>query len=364
MSLYLSILVCLSLAYIVSLSIKSKRCSLALLLASLSLMAVPSGLRASSVGTDSAMYETIFTHLQSGWRYCPVEIGYCQLNRLLASHSFNFQTVFIIESIVLYSALAYFIVQIINQKDWQFVVLLFYVMQCFFIAMNISRQYFAISFCLIAYVLFLNKRYASSFVFVIVAYLIHRTSVCVLLIPIIYRLIKIKGYKTLILIGYLGSLVIRIIGPSALFAPFLSIIPKYRVYLYSAAFTQATSLSYSIITLAIPNSLFLYFLYTIFTSKNFSSTLFASRENVIALSCSVAYILSLNAFSGVMALARFADYFLFGFIAFICIMTRNLDKKSGFFLRALIICGYGLMCIYFVFIVGYHEVIPYRIAEL
>ena len=105
-------------------------------------------------------------------------------------------------------------------------------------------------------------------------------------------------------------------------------------------------------------------MYTIFTSKNFSSTLFASRENVIALSCSVAYILSLNAFSGVMALARFADYFLFGFIAFICIMTRNLDKKRGFFLRALIICGYGLMCIYFVFIVGYHEVIPYRIAEL
>ncbi len=69
----------------------------------------------------------------------------------------------------------------------------------------------------------------SSFVFVIVAYLIHQTSVCVLLIPIIYRLVKIKGYKTLILIGYLGSLVIRIIGPSALFAPFLSIIPKYRV---------------------------------------------------------------------------------------------------------------------------------------
>ena len=70
-------------------------------------------------------------------------------------------------------------------------------------------------------------------------------------------------------------------------------------------------------------------------------------------------------FLGVMALARFADYFLFGFIAFICIMTgENLIKKSGFFLRALIICGYGLMCIYFVFIVGYHEVIPYRIAEL
>lgn len=364
MSLYLLILVCLSLAYIISLSIKSKRYSLALLLVSLSLMAVPNGLRASSVGTDSAMYETIFTHLQSGWRYCPVEIGYCQLNRLLASHGFSFQTIFIIESIVLYSALAYFIVQTVNQRDWQFVVLLFYVMQCFFIAMNISRQYFAISFCLIAYVLFLNKKYASSFVFIIISYFIHQTSVCVLLIPICYHLMKTKRYKMLILIGYLASLIIRIIGPSALFAPFLSIIPKYRVYLYSAAFTQATSLSYSIITLAIPNSLFLYFLYILFTNKNFRSILFASRYNLTAFSCSVAYILSLNAFSGVMALARFSDYFLFGFIAFICIMTRNLDRKSAFLLRTLIICGYGVMCLYFVFIVGYHEVIPYRIAEL
>jgi hypothetical protein len=368
MGLYLGILAFLFVLFSLSLIPMPKTGSLLLMILGLSSMTLTSGLRSPEVGTDSLMYQTIYDHLADGWQYCPVEKGYCAINRFFVGFGLPFQIVFLVESIVIYTAIGIFCYFIISRKDWMFICLLVYVTQIFFAAMNVSRQYFAIAFCLIAYVCYIKKHAAFAFCFVALAFSMHMTAVIVLLLPVIVFLSKSRYFVLLTIIGYVLSLLVRVVGPSSFFGIFLSLIPKYAHYAYDSTFQQTATPIYTILSTVVPNVLFVIIFSILAKRLNRAQVeddfLYEQELKLrLAISGSVLYIILLNAFSGVMALVRFADYFIFFMFLGLSLSLQKQDKKISFATQYFVVLAYGIICLYLVFVKGNYEVIPYTFGN-
>lgn len=396
-------------SYAISSLRKSRRLHLTLMILCLAAMTIVSGLRATSVGTDGGMYFDIFqTYNKDPGAWCNVERGYCAFNKALISLGFTFPWVFFFESCFLYFCIGYFIYNIIDSEFWCFAVLLVYVTQSFFTALNLSRQYIAISFALLAFTFLTKRLYILSILFLLAGTTIHKSIWVIVLLPVIYYLTKFKTpFAIGAAIAYILSFLIRIIGVRPLFIPLISSIPKYSHYLNSSAdFGGNASLLYSLVVNLIPNALLLFSLLVLFWSEGkqltrskwenrlamhvakerpdtyapiskFSSVRILhgiSGENPskrsqlqgldltrYALAGAFIYVLLLNSMSEVRILIRLADYFIFFLIALSACAFSRINGPTRTILQVLLLAGYSILCFYLIFVRGHNEVTPYLV---
>ncbi|KFI89934.1 exopolysaccharide polymerization protein [Bifidobacterium scardovii] len=328
--------------------------------------------RGLTVGTDNISYFNIFSWRQLyDSQYCPMEFGYCSLNRVLADHGFSFQIIFVIESIVLYMAIFIFTKTMIKESMWSLLPLLFFTLQPFFNALNTSRQYFALGFALIAFVLAYKKKYIFSIICFIVAFSIHYAVAAVLLLAVLVPMLRSSWSSTVILGAYLVSFFVRIIGPEKVMGIFTHLISKYSHYASGNQFDAMGSFQYILFTILIPNIIFVFcLLFDYFVNNRTRNSLlsdkdisiFHSRE--ILLGGSLAYVCLLNAFVGSMSLARFADFFIIFLISyFLYVLSSMDDKRLVMFVVLVIIVTSFISCYYFIGIRGYQSVVPYILME-
>lgn len=323
--------------------------------------------RGISVGTDNVLYSNIYSWIQQyNSKYCPMEFGYCSLNRALVDFGFNFQMIFIVESIVLYTAIFFFTKTVINESVWSLVPLLFFTLQPFFNAMNTSRQYFAIGFMLIAVTFAYKEKYILGTICFFIAFSIHYAVAPVLLLVILIPLLRSSWSSVVILGAYMLSFLIRIIGPEKLMVVFTRLISKYSHYSSGNQFDATGSFQYILFTILIPNLIFVFcILFDFFGSKDNKVvnldkevSVFHSRE--LLLGGSLMYVCFLNAFVGSMSLSRFADFFIVFLIDyFLHVLIDIEDKRFALIIVLLIIIISFVSCYYFIGIRGYQAVVPY-----
>ena len=300
-----------------------------------------------------------------------MEFGYCSLNRVLADHGFNFQAIFVIESIVLYIGIFTFTKTVIKESMWSLLPLLFFTLQPFFNALNTSRQYFALGFALIAFTFAYKKKYVFSVICLIVAFSMHYAVAAIFLLAILVPMLRSSWSSTVILVVYLVSFLIRVTGPEKLMSIFIRLIPKYSYYASGNQFDATGSFQYIFFTILTPNIIFIFCLFFDYFANSRTKnsllsdadvSMFHSRE--VLLGGALAYVCLLNAFVGSMSLARFADFFILFLISyFLYVLAEMDDKRLAMFVTLIIVVISFISCYYFIGIRGYQSVIPYVFSK-
>lgn len=326
-------------------------------------MAVMTGFRALSVGTDTVMYYNIYSWMRLyNSKYCPMETGYCELNKQMASVGVDYPVLLAVEGLILYSGLFVFVWQLVDQSLWVSVPLLFYVSQSFFNSLNISRQYFAMGFVLLAATLFYKKKRVFGLFFLFIGLSIHYSSFIIVLVYILMKVIKKKAFSSAAVLLYILSIGIRMIGPDKMFQTVISIVPKYNHYIGSTEFATLGSFQFVFFTILIPNCLFIMCYLINYFNKELSlvGSLFDYKYSLF-LSGGLLYLCFMNAFTGSQALARFADIFVAFYIAYICsTLAKIKDKRVLILVWIIIVLVMTISCYYFIGIRGYQAVIPYE----
>lgn len=209
-------------------------------------MALVLGLRASSVGEDTSMYMGVFKKAQSvNWKdiisniwgrtvFYTYSYGYqdtaessylglCKIIGLFTKDAHMFLFVIAIITCVLYAKFIY--------ENTEHVVLATWIFLCeaiYMFAFNCIRQLLAISIALQAYKYLKKKQYMKSVVILILAFLIHNTTIiCLLMIPIMMLSEKNeKRFFKYMLIGAI-ALPMSINAASGIILKFL---PRYAGY--------------------------------------------------------------------------------------------------------------------------------------
>lgn len=396
-------------AYAISSLRESRRLHLALMIFCLISMALVAGIRATNIGTDGRAYFDIFHAYESDFgAKCNVERGYCAFNKVLASLGFTFPWVFLLESCFLYFCIGYFIYTIIDNEFWCFAVFLVYVTQLFFTALNLSRQYIAISLALLAFTLLAKRLYISSTIFLLLGTTIHKSTWIIVLLPFVYYLTRFKKpFAVGAIIAYFVSFVVRIKGVQPIFVPFISAMPRYSHYLNNNPdFEANASLRYSLVVNLIPNALFLFSVLILLWSEGkrlthgrwenrLAKQVTTERRDVFApvskfsldrifhrisgdSSCdqsqpqglnltryaiagALIYVLAINSLSAVRILIRLADYFIFFLIALSTYAFSRIKGRTRTILQILLLVGYSVLCFYLIIVKGHNEVIPFHV---
>lgn len=371
---YIALLAVLAACSLVAWSVQLRAARYFLLAFQCLCMGVLTAFRGLSVGTDNQLYSDYFTwRQQEGSTYCPVEFGYCALNRILADNGFSFQTMFIIESVVLYFGLFAFVTTFLDDQLWNNVPLLFFALQPFFNALNISRQYFALGIAMLALACFYKRFYIASIALCIAAVSVHYTVVSLLLLAVLLPLLHSSKSKWVIVISYVCSMAIRIIGPEKIMAIFIQLIPKYSNYATGTQFDASGSIQYILFTVFIPNIIFITALLleqsSVTNSRPSQQSMpyLASNKNSLLLlmkAGALAYVVMLNAFVGSMSLSRFADFFVVFLISYFLMTLHDVEDARVGLVVLLVTCTLALIsCYYFIVVKGYQSVIPYVFAS-
>ena len=90
------------------------------------------------------MYARLLRHSGKCLKY-NFEAGYCLLNGAIHWSGATYSVLFVLESLLLYSAIGLFIYQYVEERWWGFSCLMIFGMRTFFTALNISRQYIAVA---------------------------------------------------------------------------------------------------------------------------------------------------------------------------------------------------------------------------
>jgi len=206
------------------------------LLLSFGHMALLMGLRATSVGTDTANYVRMFFRIgtESSWinaiESAPV---YNLYNKILFCLIPQEQAFLMVTAIIICAAVAVFIYHFSDNvviSTYCYVALYFY-----FASFNISRQFMATAFLLYSVCLIKQDRRWSGWVMAILAVGIHNTA-AVFLPFLLLREERITKRKTTFILAVIPILVIAI---KVLFIPavqlFAHIFPRYAMYINGVA---------------------------------------------------------------------------------------------------------------------------------
>lgn len=174
------------------------------------------GTRAISVGTDTLEYSWIFNKVSNlEWKELNayyIEIGYTIYNKLIYLFNGNFQTLLVLNSIIIVFSIIRYIK--FTSKDFVMSLFLFVASGYFFSSMNIMRQYICLAFVLWAYyeIFFNNQKKKGSYL-IILSCFIHSSAI--VLLPWIgsYFILNNKKIKEKIffkLLVYIGMTVATI----------------------------------------------------------------------------------------------------------------------------------------------------------
>lgn len=152
------------------------------------------GLRDSTVGSDTDLYVVpVFNSIASNGQNLmefidsntDIEVGYLFLNYVIAQ--LTDQSFFLLLSIHMLIIIPIYITAMKWREHLSPMLFMFIFYMIFFQeSLSIARQSIALSFSLLAFSLFMEKKYIKSFIFAIVAFLFHQTAVIALSIPLIF----------------------------------------------------------------------------------------------------------------------------------------------------------------------------------
>lgn len=176
-------------------------------------MVLPASLR-DRVGTDYAAYVTMFEHPE--WFHSPAYGLFIEIVKFFGSITNNYRIIFVVSSVFIYGLIIF--CTYLDSDDIAFSLLLFFIMEDYFVSFNVVRQYWAISLIIVGIVLYANRKRKMFLVCVFAAAIVfHPASLIVLLIPLLCTITFSKrksiiiGIVTPIITIALSSLLKRVI---------------------------------------------------------------------------------------------------------------------------------------------------------
>ncbi len=207
------------------------------------IMFLYSALRGANVGIDTYNYNMRFYEIQSyglwdSFVYLRLEKGYILLNYILSSIFNNPQAVIVVTSLFITYAFA----KCIYEYSENVVLSTFlYIMFFFSSTMNITRQYIALGFIMLAFRHIIDKRVIKTALLFTVAILFHNTAI-VSLPFLVLTMPKFKINIKTILLSCFVSIVI-LYGFDGVLNLFIKIFPVYGRFMSSSIYSAESDLS-------------------------------------------------------------------------------------------------------------------------
>ena len=302
----------------------TKKRKIIYLLVCFGLMAVISGLRGKSVGTDTQGYYHIFENLKSYglenytsiWK---TDYAFLYMLNLNIKTIDNFQVALLTMSIFTSFCFGRFIFK--YSKNIVVSTLLYFLF-VFPRTMNICRMYVAIGFFLLAIEQILKKRKIMPFIFVIFASFIHLSAV--FLLPFCFLSFRKKMNFKIFIIIVLACVTVAFALPFASIVA-INIAPKYSAYLvssdqYISTLSWKYAVLYAVVLLMLISCFYL----------NKQRKLISDDDNNIFLFgalfvCSVVFLIMAQQ---IVVLDRYYDYFYCGFLIVLPYSIESLFKKK------------------------------------
>lgn len=205
MGFYYLLYFCIPIVYGISLITTRKKNNYVFLAVMGIILTSVSALRNISVGTDTITYYNIFNwvngfsgSIKEAANQSNIEYGYLYLNRLIYHLNGNFKCLLVLVSIITVVSIIIFIS--LYSLDFLMSIIIFLGLTYYFIGFNISRQFLAISLCLLAacFTKF-NKKYIS-LIMIAIACSIHTSAIAFLLLWILTKL-KVSKKQFFIVLG-------------------------------------------------------------------------------------------------------------------------------------------------------------------
>ena len=127
-----------------------------------------SGFRGNDVGVDTSTYRSIYNYLSYGGYWPSVEPGWNFLNKIVASSGANYLTFLTIVSVLTLAPIFY-----VSKKCSPYMYLsifCFYALHFYSGAFNITRQYMAISWVLLAYYMYQQDKWKTALIILLFAF--------------------------------------------------------------------------------------------------------------------------------------------------------------------------------------------------
>ena len=329
----------------------------------LTMMVAVSALRSNAVGTDSPMYARLLRNPDTCRKY-GFEIGYCLMNRVMHWSGAADTVMFVVESLLLYSAIGLFIYRYIEERWWGFSCLMLFGTRTFFMAMNIARQYIAVALCMFAFMLYARKRWKLALGLVAFAMTFHITSIVLLLIPAAaWWQGHAKRFEAEATAVVAMAFVIQFVDYGGIISWVAGFIPKYRHYQYDSLMGDTgTSVVWVLYTLAVS---VVFIIYIWRRRKPVGSGLGtgmtrANDEERRLLSGALVYVVMTDVFAGVDTLNRMSIFFTMFFIWLLTAVLATLGKRMQIAMELLILAASFLICYRQIYIRGNFGVLPYK----
>lgn len=298
-----------------------------------------SAFRATSVGTDTESYQSIFLKYVYGVPDYHSEIGYATFNKIIAMISSDPQSIVIASSIIINFGVMHFIYK--NSTNAWLSVYLYITLFYYFFSFNYIRQFIAISIVLIAWSFLKDKKIFTFIVFVVLAASFHTSALIALLLIFVFLARK----KTKLIPLILLSTIFGLLGMDVLFKYAFELFPRYEDY-YTGDFSQGSGIRSLILYLVIFIATFIFR-----KKKDEEYNMLLS----IATICAALGILSYEYFM----FSRPSIYFNVFAIIIIPKITSNFKGKESLIANyVVIILGFAYL-LYYLFL-GWHDVTPYK----
>lgn len=220
-------------------------------------MFLPAAFR-DHVGTDYSSYILMYDHPE--WYSSTTNGLFINFVKALKAISNNYQSVFIVTSIIIYGIIV--TSSYVDSEDIAFTLLLFYIMEDYFVSLNIVRQYVAIAIGLVGIIAFVRGKHVFLWVAVLIATIaFHPSSLIILLVPL---LCKINVSKVKLRIMGIVVPVLAILASPIIRKIIITFTP-YRRYFVSNYYSSGT---YSVAVELLAIYAVIYFMTVIFCSEN------------------------------------------------------------------------------------------------
>ena len=293
-----------------------------------------------------------------------VEHGYGFLNAALYRISFGYYHSLLIVSSALFSFAFFALIRNFVDKKWQpYAAFLFIGTGIFFASLNLTRQYWAISLIILAFVAFMKYRGGSRLksivlptLLVLIASTFHLSSLISLLFIPFYVISKTKHARTIFAILIAVSIILMFVDIRAIITALAPILPgRWQWYMESRYYNSKNLLS---VIKQVP--ILMMAAYSLVYYKDLKK----NKYFLPAISLFVINTIITNAVFGVMVLLRLSYYFDFSILLLLPIILSDIRKRfSKPLFVASVICSTGYyiaLTVVTIFIMNGHGVMPYN----
>ncbi|MBT1162615.1 MULTISPECIES: EpsG family protein [Bifidobacterium] len=322
------------------------------------------------VGKDYQHHIDIFHWIQeSGPDEVYVEKGYAYFNLLISELGLPVEILFVVGGLLVCGSIFAVAYYLVPARYWSLFVVLFYFGGAFFSSLNLVRQYYAISLCLISFLLFLRKHWIGSLFVFAAAVSCHSAAIIFILVPVLAVLMKSKVTHVFLIILYCLSLIFILVDIHQLILLVEPLVPdRWQHYLNDSQFLDRNK--FALLKLVVPNAVLIIYSLTEWKS-NLLSRFFAKVGNQekkdllvssddVVMAGTALFVISQNAFYGVMVLTRMSEFFwMFYYAAIVYLIAGCKKRVVQFGCAGTFLLYFVLLTVVTIFIKNGNDVMPY-----